>query len=164
MPQIDQIGDVYLSQLLWLTIFFGAIFIIIGLGMLPKIQATVDARDAKIAADLQVAGSAREAADRLEETYRERMDKSRAEAARLAAEAKSAAARDTEAKVAKADAALNTKLEAASARIAEARQSAVAELEAVAAEAVQAMAQRIAGISIDEKVARAAVKEELVNG
>ena len=52
MPQIDQIADVYASQLFWLVIFFGAIFVIVGLGMLPKIQATIDARDDKIASDL----------------------------------------------------------------------------------------------------------------
>ena len=45
MPQIDQIADVYASQLFWLVIFFGAIFVVVGLGMLPKIQATIDARD-----------------------------------------------------------------------------------------------------------------------
>ena len=107
MPQIAQIGEIYASQLFWLVIFFGAIFIVVGLGMLPKIQSTVDARDARIAADLEEAETARETADRLEEAYRERMDKSRAEAARLAAEAKAPAARATEAEVAEADQAIN---------------------------------------------------------
>ena len=65
MPQIAQIGEIYASQFLWLAIFFGAIFVVIGLGMLPKIQSTVDARDARIAADLEVARTAREAADSL---------------------------------------------------------------------------------------------------
>ena len=61
MPQFDQIGEIYASQLFWLAIFFGAIFVVIGLGMLPKIQSTVDARDAKIAADLEAARGARQA-------------------------------------------------------------------------------------------------------
>jgi F-type H+-transporting ATPase subunit b len=108
MPQIAQIGEIYASQLLWLAIFFGAIFVVIGLGMLPKIQSTVDARDAKIAADLEVARGAREAADALEESYRAEMDKSRGEAARLAAEAKVKAAKSTEQSVGKADAAIAT--------------------------------------------------------
>ena len=34
MPQIAQLGEVYASQLFWLAIFFGAIFVVIGLGML----------------------------------------------------------------------------------------------------------------------------------
>jgi F-type H+-transporting ATPase subunit b len=67
MPQIDQIADVYASQLFWLVIFFGAIFVIVGLGMLPKIQATIDARDEKIATDLKAAEEARTEADALEQ-------------------------------------------------------------------------------------------------
>ena len=73
MPQIAQIGEIYASQLFWLAIFFGAIFVVIGLGMLPKIQSTVDARDATIAADLEAARGARQAADSLEEGYRAEM-------------------------------------------------------------------------------------------
>jgi F-type H+-transporting ATPase subunit b len=164
MPQIAQIGEIYSSQLFWLAIFFGAIFIVIGLGMLPKIQATVDSRDARIAADLKEAESAREYADRLEESYRERMDRSRAEAAKLAAEAKAQSARTTEAKVAEADSAVQLKLDAASARIAEARAAALSELEQVAEEATREIVGRVAALDIDAPAIRAAVKKELVHG
>ena len=164
MPQISQIGEIFASQLLWLAVTFGLIFLIIGRGMLPKIQATVDARDARIADDLKQAEGAREAADRLEEAYRERMDKTRAEAARVAAEAKAAAAMSTEAKVAEADEALNVRIDEAKTRIAKARQSAIGEIEAVAAEAAQAMAERVAGLTIEAETARAVVKQELAHG
>ena len=54
MPQIDQLSESWYlaSQLFWLVLVFGAIFFLIGRGMLPKIEATVDGRDAKIAGDL----------------------------------------------------------------------------------------------------------------
>ena len=116
MPQIAQIGEIFASQLFWLAIFFGAIFVVIGLGMLPKIQSTVDARDAKIAADLEAARGAREAADSLEEGYRAEMDKSRAEAARLAAEAKAKRRQGDRATVAKADKAIGGRIDAAMTR------------------------------------------------
>jgi len=164
MPQIAQIGEIYASQLLWLAIFFGAIFVVIGLGMLPKIQSTVDARDAKIAADLEVARGAREAADALEEGYRAEMDKSRGEAARLAAEAKVKAAKSTEQLVGKADAAIATRVDAALAGIAEAKGKALNEIESVAAEAVQGLVARVAGLDIDAETARTAVAKELVHG
>ncbi|QIL02753.1 ATPase [Sphingomonas sinipercae] len=164
MPQIAQIGEIYASQLFWLVVFFGAIFIVVGLGMLPKIQSTVDARDARIAADLKQAETARETADRLEEGYRERMDKSRAEAAKLAAEAKASAARATEARVGEADQALAGQIEVAQARIAEARTSALSEIETVAAEAAQAMIARVVNLNVDPAAARAAVQQELARG
>jgi len=164
MPQIDQIADVYASQLFWLVIFFGAIFVIVGLGMLPKIQATIDARDEKIAADLKTAEEARTAADALEEVYRTGMDKGRMEAGKLAAEAKSDALRNTEKAIAKADKAIAAKVDKAIAKIADARASARSELEGVAADAAQAMIDRVAGLKIDANTARAAVAKELANG
>ncbi len=164
MPQIAQIGEIFASQLFWLAIFFGAIFVVIGLGMLPKIQSTVDARDARIAADLEAAHGAREAAEALEEDYRQGMDKSRAEAAALAAEAKANAARATEKSIAKADAAIGTKIDAATARIAEARAAALSEIEGVAVEAARDMIAKVAGIDVDPATARAAVQRELIHG
>ena len=164
MPQIAQISEIFASQLFWLAISFGLIFVVVGLGMVPKIQGTVDARDARIAADLATAASARETADRLEAEHRAALDKSRSEAAAVAAEAKAAAAQATEAKVKAADAAAGTRIEEAMRRIAEARVSAEAEVESVAAEAAAAMVARVSGLTIDEEAARAAVKQELVRG
>lgn len=163
MPQIDQIADVYASQLFWLVIFFGAIFVIVGLGMLPKIQATIDARDEKIAADLKAADDARTEADALEEVYRTGMDKGRAEASKIGGDAKADAIRNTEKAVAKADKATAAKIDKATAKIASARAAARAEIEAVAADAAQAMIQRVAGLNVDADVARAAVAKELAN-
>ncbi len=160
MPQIAQIGEIYASQLFWLAIFFGAIFVVIGLGMLPKVQSTVDARDARIAADLKSAEGAREAADTLEETYRAEMDKSRAQAAQLAAEAKASAGKATEAKVGEADRAIGVRLDQAMQRIGEARTSAMGEIEAVAAQTVQELAAKVAGLTIDADAAREAVVRE----
>ena len=164
MPQIDQIADVYASQLFWLVIFFGAIFVVVGLGMLPKVQATIDARDGKIAADLKAAEEARGAADALEEVYRAGMDKGRGEANKLAADAKADAIKATEQSIAKADKAIATKVDKATAKITEARAKALAEIEAVASEAAQAMVQRVAGLNVDADAARAAVAKELANG
>jgi len=164
MPQIAQIGEIFASQLFWLAIFFGAIFVVIGLGMLPRIQSTVDSRDARIAADLEAAHNAREAADALEEDYRQGMDQSRAEAAALAAEAKANAARAAEKSIAKADAALGAKVDAATARIAEARAAALTEIEGVAAEAARELIAKVAGIQVDTAAVRVAVKRELARG
>jgi len=49
MPQLNQLPEIFWSQLFWLVVVFGIIFFAIGRGMVPKIQSTVDARDKKIA-------------------------------------------------------------------------------------------------------------------
>ena len=59
MPQIEQLPFIFFSQLFWLAVVFGIIFFVIGRGMVPKIQGTVELRDAKIAEDLERALAAR---------------------------------------------------------------------------------------------------------
>ena len=49
MPQINQLLLVYQSQWFWLLLVLAVIYFGIAKGMLPKIEKTVDDRDAKIA-------------------------------------------------------------------------------------------------------------------
>jgi F-type H+-transporting ATPase subunit b len=161
MPQLSQLSDVYLSQFLWLAIALGFIFFVIARGMVPKIQATVDQRESKIAGDLEAAQKARTAADETEAKWRSGMDAARVEAARIAQEAKQASGRDTEAKVKAAADKINLRVDAAQSQIRSAVDSARAEIEAVAADATREMVARLTGISVDPKEAAAAVKAEL---
>jgi F-type H+-transporting ATPase subunit b len=161
MPQLSQLSEVYLSQLLWLAIALGFIFFVIAKGMVPKIQATVDSREQRIAGDLEAAQKARAAADETEAAWRERMDAARSEAARIAQEAKAESGRDTEAKVKAAADKINLKVESAQGSIRDALASARAEIESVAAEATQDMVRRLTGIAVDKKEAASAVKAEL---
>jgi F-type H+-transporting ATPase subunit b len=161
MPQLSQLSGVLISQLFWLAVALGFIFFVIARGMVPKIQATVDQREGKIAADLERAQAARKEADETEAAWRARMDAARADAARLAQEAKNDSARETEAKVKKAADKINLKVESAEAKIRESLESARAEIEAVAAEATREMIARLTGIKVDSKDAAKAVKAAL---
>ena len=161
MPQLSQLSEVYLSQFLWLAIALGFIFFVIAKGMVPKIQATVDAREQRIAGDLEAAQKARSAADETEAAWRERMDAARSEAARIAQDAKAESGRDTEAKVKAAADKINLKVESAQGSIRDALVAARAEIESVAAEATQEMVQRLTGLTVDKKDAAQAVKAEL---
>ena len=161
MPQLTQLPDIFWSQLFWLVVVFGITFFVIGRGMVPKIQSTVDAREKQIADDLAKAQAARTAADETEAAWRARMDAARAEAARIAQEAKQDSARKTEAKVKAAADRINLKVEAAETRIRDAVVAARAEIEAVAAEVTTELVDRLTGITVDKKDAAAAVKAEL---
>ena len=161
MPQITQLPFIFFSQLFWLLLVFGIIFFGIGRGMLPKIQGTVDAREKKIAEDLERAQAARAGAEETEAAWRARMDAARVEAARLAQEAKQESAKATEAKVKKAADKIALKVESSEAKIREAFVSARSEIEAVAAEATRDMVQRLTGIQVDTKEAATAVKAQL---
>ena len=164
MPQFDQIGEIYASQLFWLAIFFGAMFFIVGRGMLPRIVSTVDARNQRIEDDLKVADQARDRAASLEEDYRQEMDRARSAAAGVSAEAKAKAAVATEALLRQTDEANDVQIAAALIKIAEARAVASDQIETIAAEAAEAMVERVAGLRAQPGRAIEAVKQEMVNG
>ena len=161
MPQIAQILETYASQIFWLLIFFGLTYFGIGKAMLPKIEATVDARDRKVADDLAAAKAAHAAADNLEESYRQQSDASRAAAQKAVADAKDKAAKDAEKRLAKVDAELGDKLAAAETEVAAARKSAMAEIESVAAEAASDLVAKLSGAKVAAADAKAAVKAVL---
>ncbi len=164
MPQLNQLSDVILSQLFWLALVLGFIYFVIARGMVPKIQATVDQRDQRIADDLDVAEQAKADADASEEAYRQKMDESRAEAMKRTSAAKQEGALATEQRLAKADKAIQAKAAKAEAKIRDSRKAALANLEDVAAQLTQDIATKVAGVSVSRDDAAKAVKAALSNG
>jgi F-type H+-transporting ATPase subunit b len=164
MPQIAQLSLVWSSQIFWMLVTFGFVFFVVGLGMVPKIQATVDARDNKISGDLEAAKAAFARGDEIEADYRARENASRASAQLLVSEAKAKAAKAAEKQVATADAKIVTKIAAAEAEIRAASVSAMAEIEAVAADAAQDMVAKVSGSIPTAEAAAKAVKAALNHG
>lgn len=161
MPQIAQLSETLASQVFWMLVFFGIVFFVIGRGMVPKVMATVDARDRQIADDLAAAQAARTAADEQEEAWRVSSNKQRAEAQALIAQAKADAAKKSETRLAKANQKIDATLAEAEARIAAARSGAMAEVEAVAADAAGVLVGRLTSAKVDAKAVGSAVKEAL---
>lgn len=164
MPQINQLLLVYQSQWFWLLVVLGIIYFVIAKGMAPKIEATVDARDKRIADDLAAAQRARAAANESEEAVRLGAVEARAEAQAIAAKAKAQASKDAENRLAKADAEIAAKLAAADGELATARGNALSSIEGLAAEAAQDIVAKVAGTKINAADAAKAVKAVLVNG
>lgn len=161
MPQIAQLGETYASQIFWILLIFGLVFFVIGKGMVPKVMETVSLRDKQIADDLSAASAARKQADEEEEAWRKRENENRANAQAIIADAKVEAAKSTEARLAEANVKIDARTAEADARIASARDSALGEIETVATEAASDIVNRLAGVSVDDATARAAVKEAL---
>lgn len=164
MPQLSQLALVYQSQWFWLLLVLGAIYFFVGRGIVPKVEATVEDRDAKIAADLAEAERLRDEADRTEAAWRTRINEGHVEAQSVIAKAKAKADADAHKRVAKADAELEAKAEAAAAELDQARQTALAEIEALAVEATQEIVAKLAGGKVTPAKAKKAVAEALSHG
>jgi F-type H+-transporting ATPase subunit b len=164
MPQIAQIASTYAGQIFWLLIVFGLIYFGIGRAMLPKIEATVDMRQRKVADDLAAAEAARTAADATEEAWRSKMAAAKAEAQAATAEAKTKAALAGEARVKAADTVAAGKIAEAEASIRSAAQAALSSIEGAAAEAAQDMVAKLSGAQVTQAAAVAAVKQAMAHG
>jgi F-type H+-transporting ATPase subunit b len=164
MPQLAQLALVYQSQWFWLLLVLGAIYFFVGRGIVPKVEATVEDRDAKIAADLAEAERLQAEAAHVEEDWRRRINEGHAEAQAMIAQAKAKADADAAKRVAKADAELGTKAETAAAELEQARRSALSEIEALAVEVTQEIVAKLASGKVTQAKARKAVAEALSHG
>ncbi len=163
MPQIAQISEIFASQLFWLLVTFGLIYLIVGRGMVPKIEATVDARDKRISEDLAEAERARSRADEIEDDYRAKTEANRAEALKVTQAARDEAARENEKRMAAADARTAEKVAEAETRIRAAKDAALTDIEGVAAEAAQELVAKLAGIDVPRGEAAKAVKAQMAH-
>ncbi|WP_448663539.1 ATPase [Sphingomonas sp. CJ20] len=161
MPQIEQIAATYASQIFWVLVTFGLVFLVVGLGILPKVLSTVDERDNTISGDLAAAEAARTVADETEARWRTqenaareavqaRIAEARARGAEAAAATAAAARTETEARIAEAEV-----------RIATATAAATAEIEAAAADAAREIVARLSGAEVTAAEAQTAVKAAL---
>ncbi len=164
MPQIAQISATYASQIFWLLITFGLLYFVVGRGMVPKIQATVDAREGRIAGDLAAAEAARAEADRVEAAWRAEMDAARVAAMAETNAAKARATHAFEAQVKAADADLAERLGHHDLAIANAKAEAMANLQSVAAEAARDLVAKLSGVQVGEDAAADAVRKVSAHG
>ena len=158
MPQISQMAATYGGQLFWLLLTFGAIFLIVGRGMVPKIQETVDARDRRISDDLASARSANESASRLEEEYRLGANRAREDARRVTQQSTLASSKEGEGRLAAVAVELDARQEQAEADIARRRDDAVAALDNVVAEAAQTIVAKLSPLTVTKPEAARAVE------
>lgn len=161
MPQIDQIASIYASQLFWLAVVFALIYFGIGRAMLPKIQGTVDGREARIAADVKEAERARADATAADEAYHAMLDRSRATAHEAAAKAQATATAEMEHRLKQADADAARHLAQAEMGLATRTAAAEREIDAIATDAVQELVAKVAGVTVDQSSAANAVRAAL---
>jgi len=84
MPQLRP-HDLF-PQLVWLVILFTVLYVLLSTVAIPRISATLEARDAKITGDLAAAEKANEDARGLIEAYQKRLADARANARGLTRE------------------------------------------------------------------------------
>jgi F-type H+-transporting ATPase subunit b len=137
------------SQLLWLAISFGALYLIMSRVALPKIGGLIETRKARIAKDLDEAAAMQQKADAAAAAHEKTIADARAKALAMAQEAKDKLAAEGAVKRKALEDDLNAKLAAADEQIAATRKQAMSNVEAIARDAAGAIYERIIGRPAD---------------
>lgn len=159
LPQLN-VGT-YPTQIFWLAVTFGLLLILMSKVALPRVAEVLEARQEKIANDLDRAHAMKSEADGVIQAYEKALADARANAQKVLADTVAA----TDAETAKRQGALATELAArareAEARINAAKETALGNVRSVSAEAAQAAVAKLVGIDLDQARAEAAVDAAL---
>lgn len=149
-------AETFASQLLWLALTFGFLYVLMSRVALPRIGGILESRRTRIEGDLKEADRLRVETERAAQAYEQALAEARANAHAIAEETRQGIRADIEGKRAKVEADLAEKVAAAEARIAETKTAALAHVEEIAAETAATLVGQLTG-QVSEVEAREAV-------
>jgi F-type H+-transporting ATPase subunit b len=150
--------DTFGSQLLWLAIFFVALYLIASRLALPRVGTIIADRRKRISGDLDEAARMKDAADAAIASYEKALADARARAQTIAAQTRDKVNAEAQARRKAVEASLHAKLTAAEGTIAATRTAAMANVQGIAQEAAVAIVARLTGEAPSQAAAAAAVK------
>ena len=157
MPQLDL--STFPSQLFWLVVTFGLLYLLMSRVALPRVTAVMVARRASIDGDLERAAKMKAEAEAVMAAYERSLADARAQAQATLKEAMDRFGAVAAERQKKAAAALSAETSAAEKRIAEAKAQALAGLRTVAVDVARTATRKLVGVDIDEGSAGAAVDQ-----
>jgi F-type H+-transporting ATPase subunit b len=137
--------DTFASQLIWLTIAFVALYLLMSRIALPRVAAIFETRRKQMDADLAEAGRFKGASEEALARYEKALADARNRAQSLASEARQRQATDAEAARNDLDSKLNARIAEAADSIGARQAAAMANVHAIAADAATAILQRLIG-------------------
>jgi F-type H+-transporting ATPase subunit b len=146
------------SQLFWLAITFGALYLLMSRVVLPRIGGILETRSNRVAGDLAEAGRLKQETDAAIAAYEQALAEARQSAHAIAQKARDAAKAEIDADRRRIEAELQGKLDAAEARVGEVKNRALAEVGAIANEAAEAMVETLLGLRVGKPEIAGAVK------
>ena len=155
LPQLD--AATFPSQIFWLIVSFIALYWLLSRKALPRVGEILEARQTRIASDLDRAATLRAEAEEALRRHEAVVAEAQARAAARIKETQDQLAADATKRQAEVDAELSAKLTEAEARIGSARDQALAEIQGVAAEVARAAVKRLAGIEVGAQDVEATV-------
>lgn len=156
MPQLEQIHT-YLSQIFWLVITFGCLYLILWKTALPRISTIIQEREERIDEDLRKADEFKTEADEAVKAYEKLVSEARLEGQSLIKAANAKLVVEAVSRQDELTEKIKEGVRKSEARIEKARTEAFDNIQSVAAEVAQAAIQRLTGDDVTTTDAESAV-------
>ncbi|KAA0972440.1 F0F1 ATP synthase subunit B [Aureimonas fodinaquatilis] len=148
--------EFFASQILWLAIFFGLLYLILAKTIVPRLAGIIEGRRGRIAADLEAAERMRVDADEARAAYEQELTEARERAHAIGHTARDEARQSADEERRRNEAELDGKLEKAQAHIADVKAKALADVGTIAEDAAEAILSELTGNDVSrEDVANA---------
>ncbi|MGQ0527531.1 MAG: F0F1 ATP synthase subunit B family protein [Alphaproteobacteria bacterium] len=157
LPQFDPSS--YASQIFWLTIAFGVLYLVFSKKTLPSIGAVLQARESYIQGNLDSAQSLKDKTEAARQSYEAALKDSQAKAAGFYADVDKGIKQTTADKIQQFEARAAAEVEITEKEIEKASKDAMDSVQSIAAEIASMAAEKIVGISADIDQARTAVQK-----
>jgi F-type H+-transporting ATPase subunit b len=155
MPQLNPLD--WAPQLIWLAITFGILYLLMKWVALPKIGSVIEARQARIAGDLEAADKLRRQTEEAIAAYEQALAEAKARAHGIAQEARNKLKDEVAAERSALERDLAVKSAEAEARIHQAKVSALKDVNTVASETAAEIVRRLIGVAPSQPESSAAV-------
>ncbi|MBI3435109.1 MAG: F0F1 ATP synthase subunit B' [Proteobacteria bacterium] len=153
--------ETFASQLIWLALTFGILYVLVARIGLPRVGGILQARGARIAGDIADAERLRDQSQAALAAYEKALAEARNRAHAVAGEARARADAQAEATRKTLEDKLNARLAEAERSIAATKTAAMSNVRGIAIEAAGAIVTRLIGDAPGEKAAAAAVDDAL---
>ena len=157
MPQLNP--EFWISQIFWLTLTFGILYIVLSKLILPKISDNLESRKSQILENIEAAEKQRENSEGKLKEYEEIVSKSKTEAKSIFNQAREKALKDINAKKEVLDKQIDDEISKAEQEIKELRSGAAEKINKIAIETSSELIQKLIGAEVNNSSISAIVDD-----
>jgi len=157
MPQLNP--EFWISQIFWLTLTFGILYIILSKLILPKISDNLESRKSQILENIEAAEKQRENSEEKLKEYEKIVSKSKMEAKSIFNQAREKALKDISAKKEVLDKQIDEEISKAEQEIKELQSGAAEKINKIAIETSSELIQKLIGAEVNNSSISAIVDD-----
>ena len=157
MPQLNP--EFWFSQIFWLTITFGILYIVLSKLILPKININLEQRKSRISDNIEAADKQREESEAKLREYEEIVSKSKIEAKKIFNQAREKALKDIGQKIEVLDKQIDEEIKKVEDEINQLRKEAPAKINKIAIETASELTQKLIGAEVNNSSISAIVDD-----